>query len=462
MKRIRSKLVFALLAIALLPVYPVYFLVKNLVQQSLEVGYNQNVETALSAATDISRELFVKYRQETLSRVAELKEAQLQRLSAKQRKELIAELEQTDSTAIRLSLYSKKELSWMVTNDPGVEFPEIYESHLAQISDKPKPDFIDGFGRTFIVAFNPISNQELVILTRQVDKKFTEGASTVIRINQIFKTLDFFEGELKRSFLLTFFAIYAPIALISVLVAIYFSRRLTKPLLEVASGTRKVAGGDWEYRIPVQSKDEVGQLASAFNQMVSTLKEKQEQLISLEKMAAWREIARILAHEIKNPLTPIQLMVQQMHDKYTGENAEYRKLLDESTEIVNDEIESLRSLVREFSEFARMPKLQLGVDNLNDVISELRKLYASDDITLNLGKVPEFSFDSEKMRRVLINLLENSVGSINEKGSGAIEISTELNDRLVVIKFSDTGNGMSLIFRRKTVAWVWAWQLLNE
>ena len=198
------------------------------------------------------------------------------------------------------------------------------------------------------------------------------------------------------------------------------------------------------------SKDEVGDLVHSFNTMITTLKEKQDQVVSLEKMAAWREIARILAHEIKHPLTPIQLTVQHMKDKYEGDDPEYGKLLEECSEIVTDEIESLRTLVREFSEFARMPKLSLSHGDLNELVEEVRKLYPNNNISLELERtLPELNFDHEKMRRVVINLIENGLDSINEKGVGDIQIRTSLEDNMAVIHYSDTGNGILDEIREK-------------
>ncbi|MFQ5676195.1 MAG: PAS domain-containing sensor histidine kinase, partial [bacterium] len=211
----------------------------------------------------------------------------------------------------------------------------------------------------------------------------------------------------------------------------------------LAKGTKRISAGDWDYRVKTTSKDEVGDLVEAFNTMISTLKEKQDQVVALEKMAVWREIARVLAHEIKNPLTPIQLTVQQMKDKYQGQDAEYRKLLEECSEIVTDEIESLRTLVREFSEFARMPQLSLAPGDINELVEEVRKLYPNDNITLDLAeKLPELNFDFEKLRRVLINLIENGLDSIAEKGQGEIHITTNVEDGFAVIHYADTGNGI--------------------
>ena len=212
----------------------------------------------------------------------------------------------------------------------------------------------------------------------------------------------------------------------------------------LADGTQKIASGDWQHRVEYAAQDELGQLVTAFNRMVEEVKTRQDRVVQLEKMTVWREMARVLAHEIKNPLTPIQLTVQQLNDKYDDKNSAYGLLLKECTDIINDELQNLQQLVREFSEFARMPKLQKTTGSLNELIAETARRYRDLDITTKLdSEVPEMLLDFEKMRRVLINFFYNIRYSIHEKGSGAIVITTQKTGEMVLLRFSDTGTGIS-------------------
>ncbi|MFQ6112785.1 MAG: ATP-binding protein [bacterium] len=458
MIRIRTKLVLSLLVITLLPVFPVYYLVKSLLERSLEIGFNKNVEMALDEAAYISRELYEKYKSETLSFAEELASSDwVQKLLKNQNGSapLISEKARLIGKS-KIDFFDKKgNLVYSASNVPEHTFPELYQNTLVPLSQQRNARILNIFHDPgHISAFAPIltngHHQGFLVVTKAVDEEFTRGSLHVVKVHQMFKTLDFFEDDLTRGFLLSFFVIYAPIAVLSVGVGYYFSRRITSPLIELATGTQQVAAGNWDYRVEVSSKDEVGQLVQAFNNMIGTLKEKQDQVIALEKMAVWREIARILAHEIKNPLTPIQLTVQQMKDKYQGDDPQYRHLLEECTEIVNDEIESLRTLVREFSEFARMPKLNLASGNLNELIEEVRKLYKDSEIHLELDpSLPEINFDYEKMRQVLINLIENSLDSIKSKGEGNIHIITCQQDKASVLQVTDTGSGISPELKEK-------------
>lgn len=448
---IRAKLIATLLLIALLPILPVYFLVQDLLQKSQNIGFNQNVESALEHAAQISRELYSTYKSETLNFARDLAASNL--VSNLLRGE-------TDDASRRLSgnnfLKQCKLDVFDQTGDQvftfsaagGHAFPQLYQTTVKSLNDRNEPDFInvnDDPGH--VIAFAPVmrsgARHGAIVCTRIVDENFTRGFQQVVSVNQMFKTLGFLEEEVTRGFLLYFFAIYAPIAALSIAVGIYLSRKLTTPLLQLVDGTKRVAEGDWDHRVAVTSNDEVGELVSAFNSMIATLKEKRDQVIALEKMAVWREIARVLAHEIKNPLTPIQLTVQQMKDKYSGDDDSYRQLLAECSDIVNDEIESLRGLVREFSEFARMPKLNPAPGNLNEMVEEVCKLYGDRNLKIELdGSMPESNFDFEKMRRVLINLIENGFDSVLEKNGGVLQIQTKGENGYAAIRVSDNGGGI--------------------
>jgi len=451
MKRIRTKLIATLLVIALLPIYPLYFLVENLLEQSLGVGYNENVERALDAATELTRELYAKYRHETLATAAEL--------AASTWVQKILAGRDGPATPIRrgkLDLYDNQGNPVFSLADTSKHvYPPVYQTTISGLTQNTEPQILNISDDTrHLLAFAPVQrNGERIgslIFTNKLDKNIAEGAQQVVRVNQIFKTLDFFEGELTGSFLQVFFIVYAPIAALSIGLGIYFSRRITSPLLGLVEGTKRVAAGDWEHRVQVNSKDEVGQLVASFNRMTATLQEKQDQVVALEKMAVWREIARVLAHEIKNPLTPIQLMVQQIKDKYDGDDPKYQKLIADCTEIINDEIENLRTLVREFSEFARMPEPNIETGNLNPLIEEVCKLYPPEKIQLQLASdLPDTQFDHEQLRRVLINLLENGLDSIREKGTGEITIRTEKQNGTVILTYKDTGTGVPEEMQKK-------------
>ncbi|MDQ7064364.1 MAG: ATP-binding protein [candidate division KSB1 bacterium] len=451
MIRIQTKLILAILFVSLLPVLPLYFVVNDFFKKSLEVGFNAKVEQALENATQLSRRLLSEYKQQTLRQA----EMVAERFGARGNDwsmtgALAGAL--PDSLPMRVQLYDRKGTLVFERATESASFPSLFMNRIHPLLQEARPQIIDHPQQPqFISAAVPLRNGAgLLVLTRGLDAGFTSRFQQIVDVNQMFKTLGFFREDLQRSFLMAFFVIYIPISLISIGLGIALSRRISRPIRELAAATQEVAAGNWEHRVSVSSRDELGQLAESFNLMVQNLHEKQQQVIALEKMAMWREMARVLAHEIKNPLTPIQLTIQQLRDKYAGDDESYRRLLQECSAIINDEIKSLQNLVRAFSEFARMPELQRLDGDLNELIHDIIRLYPDANIQMQLGaNVPRFRFDPDQLRRVLINLIENALQSLEKKGGGAIRITTRMADDQVLLWIEDTGTGIPEDIRAK-------------
>jgi nitrogen fixation/metabolism regulation signal transduction histidine kinase len=258
---------------------------------------------------------------------------------------------------------------------------------------------------------------------------------------QTFKHIEMAESDLYQAFLLAFLAATASVVLLATLIGIRIGFGVTNPLYALIKGTREMARDNLEYRIPKGREDEIGLLIESFNKMAEDLKENRRKRLEAEQIAAWREIARRLAHEIKNPLTPIQLTVQQLKDKYPGDDPMYQKLVTDCTEIVTEEVENLRALVQEFADFARMPALLLAPKNINDIVKDVIRLYPDARIHQNLSpNLPTMQVDIEQIRRVLINLIENGIDAAGEKAQIAIE--TEIDEEEVFLRVSDNGPGV--------------------
>jgi two-component system nitrogen regulation sensor histidine kinase NtrY len=176
--------------------------------------------------------------------------------------------------------------------------------------------------------------------------------------------------------------------------------------------------------------------------MVTDLAQNQRRIIELEKMATWQQMARRLAHEIKNPLTPIQLMAQQLVDKYPGSDPDYREILKESYDIIEQEVDSLKTLVRAFSDFARLPDFQPVAHDLKQVLVTIQKMYQPADIRLDLPDEPiEYTFDYDHLKRALINLVDNALAA--QEGNGTVEITLVRNEQRIQIRITDHGMGIA-------------------
>jgi nitrogen fixation/metabolism regulation signal transduction histidine kinase len=225
------------------------------------------------------------------------------------------------------------------------------------------------------------------------------------------------QAQVKRTILWVFGGTVAGAAALAALLGVVLARRTTTRLARLVEAHRRVAAGDLTVRVePGRSRDEVAELAHAFNAMVGEVREARDRIVYLEKISGWQEVARRLAHEIKNPLTPIQLAFQQLEARWRaapGDEA-FGRLLAESAGIVRAEVGTLQRLVREFSEFARLPDVKAAPADLGEfaeafVRTSPQLLEVADVQVVRASPEVPVALDPELLRRVLANLVDNAV-----------------------------------------------------
>ena len=227
-------------------------------------------------------------------------------------------------------------------------------------------------------------------------------------------------------------AALALVALIGVvLIGLLVARRTARDLDQLVAGSLAAARGDLDHRVPVRSEDEVGAVAAAFNFMMEDLRSSKERLVIAERIAAWQEIARRLAHEIKNPLTPIQMAMDTLRKTWKKQHPSFGEILEESTTTVMEEADRLKHIVSEFSAFARMPKPEFQRLDLNELVRSALALYqggaAPIDIAL-FAPLPQIDADKNQLNQVVLNLVENARDAIGQRPDGHITVSTRLGD----------------------------------
>ena len=245
--------------------------------------------------------------------------------------------------------------------------------------------------------------------------------------------------------------------LICLILAHLLSRWISRPLAQLTDAALLMSVGQLDVRVPTNAGGEVGELVTAFNRMAEQLEEKQQQLARTERIAAWQEIARHLAHEIKNPLTPIRTSITNLRLGLERAPDKFPEIFLESSESVLEEVEKLRRLADEFSRFARLPAPELRRGNLNELIQKCLVLYRDlDGIHLEFtpGDIPEFAFDAAQMTEVIHNLVRNALEAMPGGGIIRIQTNTDATSQRkdIVLAVEDTGVGMSEETRRQIFA----------
>jgi signal transduction histidine kinase len=234
------------------------------------------------------------------------------------------------------------------------------------------------------------------------------------------------EDDLDRAFPLVFPMIFRGLGIALVIIlalatvlGLFVARRATGRVALLRTAARRVGEGDLTVRVSPRGKDELDELGRAFDRMVAELGETRSRLEYLQKVSAWQEVARRLAHEIKNPLTPIQLAVQELGSKYRGEDAGYARLLTTAQEILKEEIDSMRRLVDDFSAFAKLPKVEPAPIDLGQVVEDFVRGHNAWQPHVRFEKPAapvEALCDRMLIRRVLANLIENAVQAAEGAG----------------------------------------------
>ena len=163
--------------------------------------------------------------------------------------------------------------------------------------------------------------------------------------------------------------------LLTIVASLWITSRISRPIEQLADAASAVAAGNWDTQVEISSHDEVGELAQSFNHMTQQLSEQRDRLVQSERVAAWRELARRLAHELKNPLFPLQLTLENLIKARGMPSADFDEIFRESTETLSAEIANLKNIVGRFSDFSKMPKPQLEDVDVADVLRKISALY---------------------------------------------------------------------------------------
>jgi nitrogen fixation/metabolism regulation signal transduction histidine kinase len=312
-----------------------------------------------------------------------------------------------------------------------------------------------------------------LVATFAFDRRYEKELSEAGTIHDDYTQLRNDRTGVYRPYYLAFAVILGITVVLTVVVGFMLARPFTRRIRQLAGAIDEVAAGNLDVRVPVVGADELTDLATVFNRMLTDMQQSRARIEYLQRIGAWQEMAQRLAHEIKNPLTPIQLAVQECHRKYAGEDKRFRALLDTTLEIVEEEVGTLRRLVGNFSSFARLPHAELKDASLRDFLRECSEtlghlgtplaeegaedMFVSSDVTIR-WEVPhediEVAIDKQMMRRVLVNLVRNAVQAIrgakvDGEARGRVVVCAEKRADGVDLRVEDDGPGVPDVSRER-------------
>ena len=349
----------------------------------------------------------------------------------------------------------KKKILFTTLNDDQPYAPPVDKALNLVLEDDRPLKIINAFENksASIMRLQNFEDRFLYVvkyLDKDISKYLTESEEAI----NFYYTVEEKSTGIKISFAIIYIIIVSLLLFISISIAIRFSSRFFRSINNLIFASISIGEGNFETKVPeVKTDKDLEVLNKNFNLMIERLKSQQEKLIINERHEAWGSLARKLAHEIKNPLTPIQLTIDRLKTKYSNQMNEGDKdNFKDNLKIINNQIKQIEKLVNEFSDFARMPKPIFQPNNLVELMGENIKLLQELDKTIDIEFIKNteeivLNSDKEQLGRVFLNLIKNSIESIHQKIEKNInsnkKITIELNNQDDHIKLTiiDTGIG---------------------
>jgi nitrogen fixation/metabolism regulation signal transduction histidine kinase len=442
---LQRKLVAVLLAIAMVPLV----VAAVLIEQTGEIAYNfaSNETAFLRPHLDRARQVYMELiatKRDLYYRQVALRVASLPAITA-----LV-----TPAGAAGADIDAGARLDALIHDTPELHAIEVHAadgSVLVQRSRAARPAASE---RPLAIEEPVAETGARVVLTFAASATLQQDYVALHQALQRAERIDEVRTALPRSYRLAFWLLVGAVIAMVWLTGILLARRFTARIQALVQGTRRVGAGDLTSRVELPGRDELAELAFAFDRMVGELANDREQIAYLQRMGAWQDVARKLAHEIKNPLTPIQLAVQQAVSTYRGDDERYRKLLRDTEEIVTEEIDGLRRLVDAFRTLGQLPRVAPRPLDLGQVAADLSK-----DPNLR-GQLDAHAPDAPVMvrgdrlllRRVLTNLVENGVHAgvdAGKDGRVSIRWRAEPARQRAVLEVDDEGPGVAEHLRER-------------
>jgi len=440
--KFRLRLTFFFLIVTLIPIVPLSVISNNLISKSINFWFVKGIEGSLVNALEASKELYQKFSEESVREW----EATSANCSIEEMKSIT--FEKIDGMYSRNPL--QKSIRYIFLQDPRIK-PALEEILMADDLD------IDGWKRITVLEKEyliiPVIGQDgqNFLLIRRIPDRIKEYSSTISVGLQNYRTLKILREPIKGIFILIFIVITMPFFLLSIYMSLILSREVTVPIRELAIATQKVANDELDYEIELNAKDELKLLIDSFNKMTDELKVNKELLKHSERVATWQDIARKIAHEIKNPLTPIKLSAERILKLYEKDDR-YREILSKGIHTIIKEVDNINDMVDEFSRFTRFPDTRLGKHDIiaiiNDVLGFLKDTYRNIEFHFSHSEETVYlKIDKMQVRRALLNIIYNSINAIHGNGTISVEcypgkVGAGIENGYSIVAVTDNGIGI--------------------
>ena len=295
----------------------------------------------------------------------------------------------------------------------------------------------------------PAKNR-LRVISYKLGDDFDQALDAIENEKNYFEIIDYLRANIGPLFIFYYGVFFFPTLLMTLIIAISFTRRVTQPIVELTEATRRVAEGNFDIQILARRGDELGLLIRSFNAMVQDLEKSRAALVKAEKISIWQNMAQQLAHEIKNPLTPIKLSAERVLRRWRNNPAGIEEILEASMLAIIQETEGLSTLLNEFRTLSKPMEPSRSWTKLREAVAETVRPYQNTHPSVefnleHLGDDISVKIDKHRISQILTNLIINAIDAMN--GKGLIEIRTDLvkkrESRYCRLSIRDTGKGIT-------------------
>jgi len=450
---LRYRLILAFLLVSIIPAMPIFLLTSSNVESIISVFFKLDLKGGMESA----EEMLLYHENEFAKRFYDD--------ILKNKNEIIYYINNIEN--IKKDKFIKFINRWLDENADAIyvydnlTLVKIYGTNLLKTKQ------IENFRDSYIVAL--IGNMKYVVVKIPLNQNMN-----ILLLKKIYKNYEIYESKFRNVYSLlskkeerfsevipynlrlSLAILYLAMIVVAIIVAILLARQISHPIVSLAAATRKVTEGNLDIRIDEKSEGEIAILIQSFNSMTEELQTLRSRLLHSLRVAAWQEVARRLAHEIKNPLTPIQLSAERMLRKLEQNNIEdLKKAVRSGSNTIIEQVNVLKHLLEEFSNFTRLPSAKLELQNIVPLVKESTDLFKNiPDVIIEVraqDNLPKLYLDKNLFIGMMNNLLKNAVEAVKEKykdntkkGLVLVSITTQkrMGKMFVILKVEDNGPGI--------------------